>query len=122
MIFKRKFSFIRKEIEIIVLKENYSLGDAKHIHCIGLPNMTIVFTLDERNQLPEITGNENIDNQYYFAQRTPLFSIYGNNVIEKTIFVNAENIIPNIIKWMEFRRDFFKQSNIEEIKEFYDNL
>ena len=122
MIFKRKFSFIRKEIEIIVLKENYSLGDAKHIHCIGLPNMTIVFTLDERNQLPEITGNEKFDKQHYFAQRRALSSIYGNNVIEKTIFVNAENIIPNIIKWMEFRRDFFKQSNIEEIKEFYDNL
>lgn len=119
MIFKRKFSFTKK-IAVKVLKEKYTLGDFKHTHCIILDTIIIAFTLNEHIYLAEVTGNKNVDNQNYFATRQGLENI--NEKIEKEIFVNAENIVPKLIKWMEFRMDFFRSDNVREIKFLYDNL
>ena len=120
MIFKRKFSFAPKQIAVKVLKKKYALGEFKNTHCITLDATIIAFKLNELNQLPELTGNRNFDNQNYFATR----GAYDNfdERIQKEIFVNAENIVPKLIQWMEFRMDFFESENVTEIKVLYDKL
>ena len=122
MIFKRKFSFTTKRVPISIINNNYAFGKSCHRHCIFIHNMVIAFTLDKQNELPDEMEKLRGDDSYYYATKYDGSIIDAKNNIGKTILVNAENIIPKIIKWMEFRSDFFKESNIDEMKKLYDKL